>query len=365
MLMKDCWPSVRRMGRARTYGSLPGSSTPLFLNQNGEYSWYRTDRLGIPQKLVAANGAVVWSGAYDAFGNCVVGVETVENPLRLPGQYYDAETGLYYNLNRYYDPKTGRYLQPDPAGDGLNPYLYVGGNPVNAVDPNGLCALRMIGGVLEIKAGLALIPGTGGVGTAAAWMIIANGFDNLIAGARGLDGEYKQAGLERVIHWAVPNETAASLLYMGSQIAIPWGGIKLAQWDRIRQQGRYVYRALNVKDAERLKQGLEIEAKNPSGTWSLRRHIVDGSKPTAWQHDPWISTSEDISVALGFNETSKLGVVRIDLSRVKTTAVKAYEMFHDYGKVGREARAYMYSVWQREVSIYQRIPKNAIKWVVR
>jgi RHS repeat-associated protein len=233
----------------RTYGYLPGTSTPLFLKQNGQYYWYRTDRLGIPQKLVASNGAVVWSGAYDAFGNCVVGVDTVENPLRLPGQYFDAETGLSYNLNRYYDPKIGRYLQPDPAGDGLNPYLYVGGNPVNAVDPNGLCALRMIGGVLEIKAGLALIPGTGGVGTAAAWMIIANGFDNLIAGARGLDGEYKQAGLESVIHWAVPNETAAGLLYMGSQIAIPWGGMKLAQWDKLRRQSRRLVE-LTVREAE-------------------------------------------------------------------------------------------------------------------
>ncbi len=56
---------------------------------------------------------VVWSGAYDTFGNCEAGVETVVGNLRLPGQYYDEETGLYYNLNRYYDPKTGRYLQPD------------------------------------------------------------------------------------------------------------------------------------------------------------------------------------------------------------------------------------------------------------
>ncbi len=85
---------------------------------------------------------MVWSGAYDAFGNCEAGVETVVSNLRLPGQYYDEETGLYYNLNRYYDPKTGRYLQPDPAGDGLNPYLYAGANPVNAIDPNGLCAIR-------------------------------------------------------------------------------------------------------------------------------------------------------------------------------------------------------------------------------
>lgn|GEM_PF-3355954 len=61
------------------------------------------------------------------------------NP-RLPGQYYDKETGLHYNHHRYYDPQTGRYITPDPIGlaGGLNPYVYVGGNPVNAVDPFGL-----------------------------------------------------------------------------------------------------------------------------------------------------------------------------------------------------------------------------------
>jgi RHS repeat-associated protein len=55
-----------------------------------------------------------------------------------PGQYFDTETGYHYNYHRYYDPKTGRYLTPDPIGlaGGSNPY--VGADPVNAVDPWGL-----------------------------------------------------------------------------------------------------------------------------------------------------------------------------------------------------------------------------------
>jgi RHS repeat-associated protein len=61
-------------------------------------------------------------------------------PLRLPGQYHDAETGLHYNLHRYYDPDRGQYLTPDPLGtpDGPNPYSYVRGNPLRYVDPEGL-----------------------------------------------------------------------------------------------------------------------------------------------------------------------------------------------------------------------------------
>jgi RHS repeat-associated protein len=58
----------------------------------------------------------------------------------LAGQYYDAETGHHHNWHRYYDPRIGRYLTPDPIGvdGGINFFAYVGGNPTNKIDPKGM-----------------------------------------------------------------------------------------------------------------------------------------------------------------------------------------------------------------------------------
>lgn len=59
--------------------------------------------------------------------------------MRFAGREYDAETGLYFTRNRYYDPAVGRFISEDPVGidGGLNLYSYAGLDPVNARDPFG------------------------------------------------------------------------------------------------------------------------------------------------------------------------------------------------------------------------------------
>jgi RHS repeat-associated protein len=135
----------------KTYGYKPDSTwttDPLFLKQGGEYYFYQSDHLGTPQKLVGVNGAVVWSARYSAFGKSDVQVETVTNNLRFPGQYYDVETGLFYNWFRYYDPKIGRYLKGAPSGGSLTQnhlYAYVNDKPIATIDPNGLQLKEVVG----------------------------------------------------------------------------------------------------------------------------------------------------------------------------------------------------------------------------
>ncbi len=90
-----------------------------------------------PQQLIDSAGTIVWQTAYLPFGETQVLTEEVVNNLRFPGQYFDAETGLHYSWNKYYDPETRRYLSPDPIvlNGGINLYAYVLNNPVMFIDP--------------------------------------------------------------------------------------------------------------------------------------------------------------------------------------------------------------------------------------
>jgi RHS repeat-associated protein len=109
-------------------------------NATEELYFYHTDHLGTPQAMTDSQGQVVWQAHYQPFGEVELAVEGVESHLRFAGQYFDQETGNYYNYFRDYDPGTGRYLQSDPIGldGGISTYAYVSGNPLSRIDPLGL-----------------------------------------------------------------------------------------------------------------------------------------------------------------------------------------------------------------------------------
>jgi RHS repeat-associated protein len=110
------------------------------IDAGGDVYYYHNDHLGTPQRMTDSNGKLVWDADYLPYGMTDVRLNSVENNLRFAGQYYDQETGLHYNYNRYYDPKLGRYLRADPIGQlgGVNLYVYALDNPVNISDPLGL-----------------------------------------------------------------------------------------------------------------------------------------------------------------------------------------------------------------------------------
>ena len=136
----------------KAYGWTPNGiwgTNPVFLVKNGQYYYYNNDHLGTPQTMTDSSGNMVWRANYAAFGQASVSESsTVTNNLRFPGQYFDEETGLHYNWNRYYDPVSGRYTQVDPIGFAAgdeNLYRYNWNSSQNMFDPYGLYSLGDLG----------------------------------------------------------------------------------------------------------------------------------------------------------------------------------------------------------------------------
>ncbi|MFJ8040346.1 DUF6531 domain-containing protein [Kitasatospora sp. NPDC096147] len=100
-----------------------------------------TDLVGTPTELLdPATGSIAWRATPTLWGNTSwPGTSTTYTPLRFPGQYFDPESRLHYNVHRYYDPETGRYTSPDPLGlvPDPNPDTYVL-NPHSGTDALGL-----------------------------------------------------------------------------------------------------------------------------------------------------------------------------------------------------------------------------------
>lgn len=101
-----------------------------------------TDLVGTPTELVDEQGEIAWYNRSTVWGLTAWnrGADAY-TPLRFPGQYDDPESGLHYNVHRYYDPETARYVSSDPLGlaPAPNPAAYVT-NPHTRMDPEGLIA---------------------------------------------------------------------------------------------------------------------------------------------------------------------------------------------------------------------------------
>jgi RHS repeat-associated protein len=104
------------------------------------------DHLNTPRMIADSAGTTVWKwDQQEPFGSTLPndnpsGLGAFDFPLRLPGQYYDQETALHYNIMRDYDPSIGRYVEGDPIGlaGGISIYAYVLANPLLHTDIAGL-----------------------------------------------------------------------------------------------------------------------------------------------------------------------------------------------------------------------------------
>jgi RHS repeat-associated protein len=113
-----------------------------------------TDHLGSPRLVVnATDGSVAQRIDYDEFGNVLQDTNPGFQPFGFAGGLYDPDTHLLHFGAREYDPKTGKWLSPDPIGfnsGSINLYAYVNNDPVNYVDNNGQGGVK-VGGALYNK----------------------------------------------------------------------------------------------------------------------------------------------------------------------------------------------------------------------
>jgi len=133
--MELCFPRKVRGDHCR---QTSGRATTGYCS--GAIDYLHTDHLGTPQFATGSDQSLTWKAAYQPFGAASTSGTITQN-LRLPGQYFNLETGWNHNGFRDYVPELGRYLQPDPLrrfGSGNNLYAYVFDNPINLNDPFGL-----------------------------------------------------------------------------------------------------------------------------------------------------------------------------------------------------------------------------------
>jgi RHS repeat-associated protein len=105
-------------------------------------TYFLTDALGSTIALTDSTGAVKQQYSYDPYGNVSMSDATTgfTNPYQYTGREADSP-GLYYYRARYYSPMMGGFISEDPArGAGGQPsyYAYVGGDPLDYIDPSGL-----------------------------------------------------------------------------------------------------------------------------------------------------------------------------------------------------------------------------------
>jgi RHS repeat-associated protein len=102
------------------------------------------------------------------------------NDFKFTGQQLDSETAFYYLRARYYDPSTGRFLTRDPFGgflvnpQTLNRYPYSVNDPINHIDPWGLCGFDGFGDFADC-----FTPENVGGGFKKGWGWISGGLGNV------------------------------------------------------------------------------------------------------------------------------------------------------------------------------------------
>lgn len=239
---------------------------PDYFTRDGRTYRVVSDHLGSVRLVVdTADGAVVQRIDYDAFGQRLADSNPGLQPFGFAGGLTDADTGLVAFGARSYDPGLGRFTTRDPVGfaGGLNHYAYVGGDPVNLIDPSGLSALGCLQDVLGLAGMVPVVGGAFDIANAAIYASRGDWGDAaLAAGAillpvslAGLGGGVR-AGARFADDAAEAESSVVSAVVHGNA--------------RLSTKTTYLYR-LSDDSGNYLKTGI---TSNPGGRYS-QKYLLD------------------------------------------------------------------------------------------
>jgi len=189
------------------------------VNADGSVQYYLHDQLGSTRALLDGAGHTVATYSYDAYGNPTGTTGSATTPFGYAGQYTDAETGLQYLRARYYDPATSQFVSADPLADVTGqPYAYTAADPLNGVDPAGLCTVDVP------VFGRQHVPGTSDNPILCTEAAKLKARDGLLAASSGL-ARFNQSDLSNAVYGDVTGLARAGqgLYDQAAQCARGWG----------------------------------------------------------------------------------------------------------------------------------------------
>lgn len=274
---------------------------------NTNPTYYTHDQHGDTRVLTDQTGAVTATYKHTPFGvSTREAGGTASTPLLYGTGHTDTETGLIYLIHRYFDPNTGNFTRTDPflALTG-HPYSYVDNNPLNSLDPTGLCtASDAVGGALDFFGVERDNFCDWGASGAAAVNQLAGGIVNGVAPESVSDAYNQHVGIDESSNWYSAVEQTSfwgSMLYGGYGLAR--GGVFLGAkfcpsafksavsgW----RSGRELSIGNNFRIALGNKNATNTVAKRPH----YHRRVTDGNGNTIdgqgiGRHRPWERKSTD------------------------------------------------------------------------
>jgi RHS repeat-associated protein len=278
--------------------------------RNKSIYYYHYDLMNFPIMISDDSGKVVREVQYKPYGEIIYVMGNLDDTLRYPGQFELEGTGIFYNLNRIYNPRLSRYQEPDPVVSPSNLYQYAECNPQYYVDLNGLkvwegknCYFLDLysreGSISFWFVSFGFITILRGENIIGQKEIVDNGpcycFDpEFPTGRKFKLTEGKFTGILASIGLGAKLPLSISYLdAKGLSIVWPYDYPKVKEFKGKIQAGSIVMSGINIDDAINISiltignVGIERNFQGSGGflttpDWSIKRHLIG----RAWEKDP-------------------------------------------------------------------------------